>query len=65
MKQFNNTLRIVYDGFVTDNENKSQTENKVTNETTKLDWENRKTSEGLKDKNDVKWKVDNKRNAED
>ena len=55
-------LRIEY---MTDNENKSETENKIINETTKWDWENGKTFEALKDKNNDKWKNNNKKSAED
>ena len=64
MKQDNNILRIEYDGFVTDNENKKGNENETTKETTKLGWENGKSFEGLKDKKQDKWKVNNKRSAE-
>ena len=65
MKQDNNKLKIECNGFMTDNENKSHSENKVINDPTKSGWENKKTFEGLKDKNNDKWKVDNKRSAED
>ena len=37
MKQDNNILRIEYDGFVTDNENQKENENKMIKEKTKLD----------------------------
>ena len=49
MKQDNDILRIEYDGFVTDNENKKENENKTTKETTKSGWEKGKSFEGLKD----------------
>ena len=64
MKQDNDILRIEYDGFVTDNENKKENENETTKETTKSGWENGKSFEGLKDKKQDKWKVNNKRSAE-
>ena len=35
MKQYNNILRIEYDGFVTENDTKNETENKMINEITK------------------------------
>ena len=59
MKQDNNILRKEYDGFMTDNENNNETENKTINETIKSGWEKGKTFEGLKDKNNDKWKVNN------
>ena len=65
MKQDNHILRIEYDRFVTDNENKKENENKTIKETTKLGWEKGKYYEGLKDKKGDKWKVNNKRSAED
>ena len=46
MKQDNYILRIEYNGFVTDNKNKRQTEKKVINETTKSVWEKGKSFEG-------------------
>ena len=46
-----------------DNENKN--ENETIKETTKLGWEKGKSFEGLKDKKNDKWKVNNKRSAED
>ena len=65
MEQDNDILRIEYNRFLVDKENKSQAENKVINETNKLGWEKGKIFEELKDKNDDKWKVDHKRSSED